>query len=471
MAGGLIRPHHAKLAVLFRLVDALLIGTLLWLLSQQWHISFWEHSHYSLMTLLAMMLFFFIAEFNHLYHSWRGDVLVGELRIIWRVWFLVTGILLILGFTFKAFDSLSRAVVLTWLVTVPIILSVWRLALRSFLGYVRESGRNGRIAIIIGADHLGVSFAKALLERPETGIRLQGFCDDHKPASDTALIEGTQLTCLGTPDVALEQARNGAVDLIYIALPIKAEARIQELVTAFADATASVYILLPDLFMLEMLHARLVNFGDFSAVSIYETPFSGYGAWIKRLEDIILASFILLLISVPMLIIAGLIKLTSKGDIIFKQHRYGLNGEVIEVWKFRTMRVSENGSIVTQAQRHDPRITRLGRFLRRTSLDELPQFINVLQGRMSIVGPRPHAIAHNEQYRKLIPRYMLRHKVKPGITGWAQINGWRGETDTLEKMERRVEYDLEYIRNWSVWLDLEIIFATVYKGFLNKNAY
>ncbi|ALG67530.1 undecaprenyl-phosphate glucose phosphotransferase [Beggiatoa leptomitoformis] len=470
MAGGLIRPHHAKLAVLFRLVDALWIGGTLWLLAWQWNV-FWEHSYYLSTTLLAMGLFFFIAEFNNLYHSWRGGALVGEIQIIWRIWFLVTGILLILGFTFKASDYLSRSVILTWLVFVPIILSLWRLTLRSLLGYLRESGRNGRTAIIIGADTLGIEFAKTLLERPETGIRLYGFCDDFKPVTEQPLIINTTINCLGTPDVALELARTGAIDLVYIALPMKAETRIQELVTAFADATASVYILLPDLFMLEMLHARLVNFGDFSAVSIYETPFSGYGAWIKRLEDMLLASFILTLISIPMLVIACLIRFTSKGEILFKQYRYGLNGEVIEVWKFRTMHVCENGEQVTQAQRNDPRITALGGFLRRTSLDELPQFINVLQGRMSIVGPRPHAVAHNEQYRKLIPRYMLRHKVKPGITGWAQINGWRGETDTLEKMAKRVEYDLEYIRNWSVWLDLEIIFATIYKGFLNKNAY
>jgi putative colanic acid biosynthesis UDP-glucose lipid carrier transferase len=157
--------------------------------------------------------------------------------------------------------------------------------------------------------------------------------------------------------------------------------------------------------------------------------------------------------------------------VIFKQYRYGIDGKKIKVWKFRSMKVMDNGGVVKQATKDDPRVTKFGSFIRRTSLDELPQFINVLQGRMSIVGPRPHAVAHNEEYRQIVDKYMLRHKVKPGITGWAQINGYRGETDTLDKMEKRVEYDLNYIRNWSLWLDIKIIFLTVFKGFVGKNTY
>ncbi|WP_288449326.1 exopolysaccharide biosynthesis polyprenyl glycosylphosphotransferase, partial [uncultured Acinetobacter sp.] len=165
------------------------------------------------------------------------------------------------------------------------------------------------------------------------------------------------------------------------------------------------------------------------------------------------------------------IKVNSSGPVFFKQIRYGLNGKPILVYKFRTMKVMENGAVVKQAVKDDPRVTKVGKFLRRTSLDELPQFFNVILGNMSIVGPRPHAVAHNEEYRKLIPGYMLRHKVKPGITGLAQIRGWRGETDTLDKMERRIECDLEYIRTWSIWLDIRIIFLTIFHGFIHKAAY
>jgi len=192
---------------------------------------------------------------------------------------------------------------------------------------------------------------------------------------------------------------------------------------------------------------------------------------LKRIEDVVLASLILLLIAVPMLLIAIAVKLTSRGPVLFRQTRYGMDGRPIRVWKFRSMTVMEDGDAVIQASRNDCRITPLGAFLRRTSLDELPQFFNVLLGDMSVVGPRPHAVAHNEQYRRQVSRYMLRHKVKPGITGWAQVNGWRGETDTLEKMQKRIEFDLDYIENWSVWWDLKIVLLTLFKGFVHRNAY
>jgi putative colanic acid biosynthesis UDP-glucose lipid carrier transferase len=221
----------------------------------------------------------------------------------------------------------------------------------------------------------------------------------------------------------------------------------------------------------DLLHARSESINGLPSISIFDTPMDGANRIVKRIEDIILATLILALISIPMLMIAFCVRMTSPGPALFRQKRYGIDGKSIEVWKFRSMKVMENGAKVTQATRGDNRITPFGAFLRRTSLDELPQFINVLRGEMSIVGPRPHAIAHNEEYRKIISGYMLRHKVKPGITGWAQINGWRGETDTVDKMEKRIEYDLDYIRNWSLFLDLKIVFLTIFKGFINKNAY
>lgn len=207
------------------------------------------------------------------------------------------------------------------------------------------------------------------------------------------------------------------------------------------------------------------------AISIYETPFAGIDSMIKRMEDIVFSLLILCIIAIPMMLIAIGIKTTSKGPIFFKQTRYGMDGEKIRVWKFRTMTVTEDGEKVMQAKRNDNRITHFGGFLRRTSLDELPQFFNSLGGSMSIVGPRPHAVAHNEEYRAKIHGYMLRHKVKPGITGLAQINGFRGETDTLDKMEGRVKYDLLYIQTWSLILDVKIICLTVFRGFVGKNVY
>jgi putative colanic acid biosynthesis UDP-glucose lipid carrier transferase len=265
-------------------------------------------------------------------------------------------------------------------------------------------------------------------------------------------------------------AQKGRVDLVYITLPLRAEERMQELIDALADTTASVYVV-PDIFVFDLLHARWVNLGGIPTVSVFENPFFGVDGWIKRLADLMFGSLLLLLCALPMAIVAVGVKFSSPGPVLFKQRRYGLDGREIAVWKFRTMTVCEDGTDIRQATKDDARVTYFGAFLRRTSLDELPQLVNVLQGRMSIVGPRPHAIVHNEQYRKLIRGYMLRHKVKPGITGWAQVHGWRGETDTLEKMQKRLEYDLEYIRNWSLWLDLKVIFFTVWKGFSGKDVY
>ena len=304
---------------------------------------------------------------------------------------------------------------------------------------------------------------------PWAGLVINAIFDFNHTSASTVTI-GMRTYPLHCVETLIAKVHAGEIDSVYIAMPLHNEQHITDLVDALADTTASVFIL-PDLFVFELTHARWIDFGGLPLISVYETPFNSLYGWVKRVEDVLAASLILMFISPLLLLIAVAVKLTSPGPILFKQNRYGLNGAIVEVWKFRSMTVCENGDIINQAQKNDTRITPLGAFLRKNSLDELPQFFNVLQGSMSIVGPRPHAIAHNEEYRKLIKGYMLRHKVKPGITGWAQINGWRGETDTLEKMEKRVEYDLQYIQNWSLWLDIKIIFLTMFKGFSGTNVY
>ena len=215
----------------------------------------------------------------------------------------------------------------------------------------------------------------------------------------------------------------------------------------------------------DLIQSRIDEIGDIPVVAVRETPFNGTNGLVKRSTDIIFTLLILLIISPILLIVALGVKLSSPGPLIFKQKRYGLNGEEIVVYKFRSMTTIDNGDNVVQATKNDQRVTSFGKFIRKTSLDELPQFFNVLQGGMSIVGPRPHAVAHNEMYRKLIKGYMIRHKVKPGITGWAQVNGLRGETEVLEKMQARVDYDIAYLRNWSPGLDIYIILKTVWVVF------
>lgn len=302
------------------------------------------------------------------------------------------------------------------------------------------------------------------------GLDLLGFFDDKQRDPIRLADSKVRLPISGNLEQLVEQARAGQIDRVYITLPMRSEARIKWLVAQLSDTTVSVYIV-PDVFVFELLHSRSQNINGVPTISIFDSPMTGANTIIKRLEDVFLSSLILCFIAVPMLAISIAVKLSSPGPVFFRQKRYGIDGRSIEVWKFRSMRVMENGADVVQATRGDNRITSVGAFLRRTSLDELPQFINVLLGDMSIVGPRPHAVAHNEQYRGQINSYMLRHKVKPGITGWAQVNGWRGETDTLDKMQKRVEHDLAYIHNWSLWWDLKIVFLTVFKGFIHKNAY
>ncbi|HBT7891107.1 TPA: undecaprenyl-phosphate glucose phosphotransferase, partial [Klebsiella pneumoniae] len=274
----------------------------------------------------------------------------------------------------------------------------------------------------------------------------------------------------GDINTLINDAKAGSVDRIYIALGAEQSKQIKNIARELTNTTCSV-LLVPDLFTFNILQSRTEEINGVPVVPLFDTPLNGINMVFKRMEDIIVSSIILLLISPILIIISCIVKFTSPGPVFFRQIRYGMDGKPIRVWKFRSMTVMENDSKVVQATKNDVRVTKVGKFLRSTSLDELPQFFNVLFGQMSVVGPRPHAVAHNEQYRSLIQGYMLRHKVKPGITGLAQINGWRGETDTLEKMEKRIEYDLLYIRGWSIWLDLKIIFLTVFKGFINKSAY
>ena len=449
---GLIRSHQPTIAIIQRLSDALLlVGTLwlsVWLSGNEWS------SREEIAALIAVLMFYFIAEINGLYTSWRGSNSLLELNAMIWTWFWVVVILLLMGFATKVSANYSRQTMLTWFILAPIGIGFWRSLVRVLLKNLRQFGFNSRKVVIAGAGDLGKRLERTIRGDLGLGLSLIGFYDDK------------EVTSLGNFEKLVEDAKNGKMDCVYIALPLRAEKRIKTLLSGLANTAVTVYMV-PDLFAFELLHSRWQNLNGLPVISIYGSPLYGLGGVLKRLEDIILSVSILTIIAIPMLFIALGVKLSSPGPILFKQRRYGLGGEKIWVWKFRTLKVCEDDESFKQVTGNDPRITKFGKFLRHTSLDELPQFINVLQGQMSVVGPRPHAILHNEQYRELIPKYMLRHIVKPGITGWAQINGFRGETDTLDKMATRIAYDLYYIENWSLWLDIRIVFLTIFKGFLN----
>jgi putative colanic acid biosynthesis UDP-glucose lipid carrier transferase len=417
----------------------------------------------------AIVAFQVVAEVNGLYRSWRTASLREEITFVFSTWSVVVPILLLLAFVSKSTADHSRFIGLVWFVVTPLALGMWRTLVRVVLMSLRRRGHNSRTAGILGLTRVGERVASRIAADPYSGVRVHGFYDDR--AADRRHPVPERLgRYVGDLEQLVADAQSGKVDYVYIALPLRAEPRINAVVRRLADTTATVYVV-ADFFVFDLLHAQWGNIGDIPIVSIFDTPFHGLGGWLKRLEDLVIGALIVALIALPMLAVAIGIKLTSPGPVFFRQRRYGLNGREIRVLKFRTMTVCEDGPDVKQATRNDARVTPLGAILRRTSVDELPQFLQVLTGEMSIVGPRPHAVAHNELYRSQIHGYMLRHKVKPGITGWAQVNGWRGETDTVDKMERRVEHDLDYIHNWDLMWDLEIIFLTVFGRGKSRNAY
>ncbi|WP_200535830.1 undecaprenyl-phosphate glucose phosphotransferase [Klebsiella pneumoniae] len=414
-------------------------------------------------SLIVLVCFQMIGGITDFYRSWRGVKISTELKIIIQNWTLsivfTSGIL-----SFLAGNDLEIEFFFCWYIIVSLFLIVSRFSIRALMNVIRKLGYNTRIVALAGNIPVGINLMKSFAEEPWLGLKVKGIYCDCPPTNSIGLPYS------GKYEDLICEARKGEIDRIYIAMDMQDDKKLKKLVKGLADTTCSV-LLIPDIFTFNILQSRTEEVNGVPVVPLFDTPLNGINSVLKRLEDIVLSLIILILISPVLIVIACIVKYSSKGPILFRQTRYGMDGKSIQVWKFRTMVVQENGNVVTQAVRGDVRVTNVGRFLRRTSLDELPQFFNVLFGSMSIVGPRPHAVAHNEQYRTLIEGYMLRHKVKPGITGLAQIKGWRGETDTLEKMQKRVEYDLEYIREWSLWLDLKIIFLTVFKGFVNKSAY
>lgn len=450
-------------ALFKRLLDPSIIWGLLFLIAWAYKESF--TGYYMVLMIVTFFISSYVFEQTHIYRTWRNGKLLAYIRDTLVGWGIVVAILLFIGFATKLSFQYSDKVILTWFIITPLALIASHLVVRNIVNSLRKGGET-RSGVIVGANDTGLKLAERILEYPYLLIEVCGYFDDR----DVPRSHAGKMPLLGGVSDVASYVREHGIELIFISLPMAQQPRIRKLLDDLHDSTASIYFL-PDVYIFDLMQARFDNVGGVPVVAICETPFYGVDSVVKQASDFVLAFLILILLLPLMLCIALAVKLTSPGSVIFKQRRYGLNGEEIIVYKFRSMTVSEDASKIEQAQKDDPRITRIGAFLRRTSLDELPQFVNVLQGRMSIVGPRPHAVAHNELYRKLIRGYMLRHKVKPGISGWAQVNGLRGETQSLEKMQARIEHDLHYLQNWSIWLDLWIIMRTVWVVLRRDNAY
>ena len=384
-------------------------------------------------------------------------------------WLSVFGLLVFFGYATGFLNHFSLKVIFAWALATPLTLIVFHRLANLYLSSKYYIASVKKTAVIVGVNGLSQQLQERINTNLEHGIELKGFFDVISERSPEQ-IPSINAPFVGNVEQLSSYVKQHAIDIIYIALPPSLHMQIMLLLDDLKDTTASIYFV-PNFFLADLIQARIDEIDGMPIVAMCETPFSGFNGFVKGMSDFILASLILCLISPVLILLALGVKFSSPGPVLFKQRRYGLDGHEIVVYKFRSMTVTEDGETVTQAKVNDKRVTPLGKFIRKTSLDELPQFINVLQGRMSIVGPRPHAISHNEMYRKVIKGYMVRHKVKPGITGWAQVNGFRGETETVDSMKTRIDYDIEYLKKWSLGLDIKIILKTVLLVFKDTKAY
>lgn len=452
------------------IIDPFIVVISLFFVAFIFRVSF--DSKYEILSIVIFLISLVIFKEADLCRAWKNGGLRAQGGRLFICWILLAGIILFLGYVTKTSHGFSRSVLLTWFVVTPFLILIWHSIARVLLRQFYASGKNTNRVVIAGMSKIAKQLAHRIMQDERAGRSFMGFFDDRNgPRSEDGLIgHDSEVSLLGELKDLPMYVREHKIDQIYIALPMVGEKRILKLLDDLKDTTASIYFV-PDIFVFDLIQAGVGEVDGIPVVAICETPFCGVNQLFKRLSDVVFSSTILVILAPLLLLIAIGVKFTSPGSVLFKQRRYGLDGKEIIVYKFRSMTVCEDGSDITQAKRYDPRITRFGAFLRRTSLDELPQFINVLQGRMSVVGPRPHAVAHNETYRKLIKGYMVRHKVRPGITGLAQVKGLRGETDTLDKMQLRIDCDLDYLRNWSMALDINIVLKTIFLVFLDRRAY
>ncbi|MDQ2147441.1 undecaprenyl-phosphate glucose phosphotransferase [Alcaligenaceae bacterium C4P045] len=419
--------------------------------------------HYFLAYLCSMATFALFPAFG-LYASWRGRRLGEWAARSLLAWICIFTLGIFIAFLIHQVATLSRLATGIWFVSAAATLVGMRIAAFFLMRAARDRGMDQKRVLIIGFGPLGHDLWRRVDRYRGAGYEVAGiFAQEHERLPAGVLrVESLE----DLPTIVNEQA----VREIWIALPMEASPRVREVLHHLRHDLVEIRWI-PDVMSVELLGHRVGDFLGMPTIHLNSLPASGIRGMAKEVFDRTFAACVLLFLAPLLLGIAAAIKFTSRGPVFFRQPRLGVDGQVFNVFKFRTMTVHSEHGQVTQATRDDVRVTKLGAFLRRTSLDELPQFLNVLRGEMSVVGPRPHALAHNEQYKEIVARYMMRHRVKPGITGWAQINGLRGQTDTLRKMSDRVEFDIYYIQNWTFLMDMHIIMRTAFSGWTGKNVY
>ncbi len=469
MNRGFLRKNAALLTACLKIVDLLAIFIAAVIAYYFRAGTLFLPSNFLLIVLFTILLANWGFQFAGIYRPWRGHHLLDEITRILLVWGSVAGIITIIMYFTKTGQVFSRLWFGIWIVLALILLVLGRILLRKFLNWLRSEGYNKRYIVILGAGDAGKRVLDKIHENPWAGLEVVGFFDDQFDNNGSE-IKGIPI--LGSLDDVIEGCKKiPKLDQVWISLPISEASKIQDISMQLIDTMYEVHYV-PDIFSFMLLNHSSDEIAGIPVINLKSSPIYGIDGVAKVLEDYVVSVLALIITAPIMLLVALAIKLDSPGPVFFKQKRWGLDGKEIMVWKFRSMKVMENNpEKIVQAAKDDERVTKIGKFLRKTSLDELPQFFNVLQGRMSVVGPRPHAVAHNKEYMDKVNQYVLRHFVKPGITGLAQVNGFRGETESLEKMQARINFDVQYITEWSIWLDMKIILLTIIYGFTGKNAY
>lgn len=473
LVNGFAKEHSSVLAVVLRIIDWLVI-----LLSGYMSFKLLEHvrtlpsyevlipKSYLWLIIVSVLLAALIFPRFNVYRAWRGESIFREVKAILTAWVCVFVVLLVFLVFTKSTEEYSRAWMLCWFASASFSLLLARAILRYGLRRYRAKGFNQRHIIIVGSGELGQKVALKLLNSAWTGFNISGFFTD----TETKYIYSgvSTLKDLGTMNDVVRYVEMHSVDQVWITVSLRHSGKVNKLVNELQTVAVDVR-LVPDIYGFDLLNHSISHVDGMPIIDLSVTPMVGINKLVKWFEDKVLALFILIIISPMMLVTALGVKLSSPGPVFYRQERVSWNGKRFNMLKFRSMPVdtdSRTGGPVWGGAK-DKQPTKFGAFIRRTSLDELPQFINVLKGDMSIVGPRPERTVFVDQFKHEIPSYMKKHLVKAGITGWAQINGWRGDTC----LNKRVEYDLQYIENWSIWFDVKIILLTFFKGLINKNAY